>query len=90
MVRFFVGLLLLSAVVFAAESQFTMDDLVIQDDPVTAKIKTFIDEKTYADNEDFINVIFDPKSAYYIQERVDVVKVIQTLKDNGLLKLFFK
>lgn len=61
-----------------------------KDDPVTLKIKSFIDEDTYRNNEDFINVIFDPKSAYYVNDRVDAVKVIQTLKDNGLLKLFFK
>jgi hypothetical protein len=76
--------------VYADEDQFTFDAIQSQDDPVTAKIKSFIDEKRYIDNEEFINVIFDPKSAYYINDRVDVVKVIQTLKDNGLLNLFFK
>ena len=63
---------------------------VSKDDPVTAKIKSFLDKKTYKDNKAFINVIFDPKSAYYMGDRVDVVKIIQTLKDNGLLNLFFK
>jgi len=66
------------------------EEVLVQDDPVTAKIKSFLDEKTYLNNEDFINVIFDPKSSYYTKDRVDVVKVIQTLKDNGLLNLFFK
>jgi len=75
----------------AQESMNVADALTLsEDDPVTLKIKSFIDEDTYRNNEDFINVIFDPKSAYYINERVDAVKVIQTLKDNGLLKLFFK
>ncbi len=75
----------------AANSIDISDALALsEDDPVTVKIKSFIDEDTYKNNEDFINVIFDPKSAYYIKDRVDVVKVVQTLKDNGLLKLFFK
>jgi hypothetical protein len=69
---------------------FAEDGDTATDDPVTAKIKSFLDEKTYVENEEFINVVFDPKSAYYIKDRVDVVKIVQTLKDNGLLKLFFK
>lgn len=61
-----------------------------EDNPVTEKIKTFLDPATYENNEDFIRVIFDPTSSYYKGDRVDVVKVVQTLKENGLLKLFFK
>ncbi len=67
-----------------------IENIVMQEDPLIEKIKGFIDAKTYANNKDFINVIFDPKSDYYKNERVDAVKVIQTLKENGLLKLFFK
>jgi len=73
-----------------SEDDFFNNSMVIEDDPVTAKIKSFLNTKTYQNNEDFIKVIFDPKLSYYIGDRVDVVKVIQTLKDNGLLKLFFK
>ncbi|WP_297440058.1 hypothetical protein [Sulfurimonas sp.] len=90
MVKLFVSFLLSVVVLSALENQFTLDGVESYDDPVIAKIKTFIDEKTYTNNEDFIRVIFDPKSAYYIKDRVDAVKIIQTLKDNGLLKLFFK
>jgi len=64
------------------------DDL--QEDPLTLKIKSFLSEKSYEANKDFINVIFEPKSAFYVKDRVNAVKVIQTLKSNGLLNLFFR
>lgn len=56
---------------------------------LTKKIKSFISENTYTKNEDFVKLIFSPESDYLVQDRVDVVKVVQTLKTNGLLKLFF-
>ena len=62
----------------------------IEEDPLILKIQSFLSQKSYANNKDFINVIFEPKSAFYIKDRVDAVKVIQTLKENGLLNLFFK
>ena len=88
MVRFF----LLGFTLFLALSinAFGQESMAQNDDPVTAKIKSFLNEKTYNENEAFINVIFDPKSDYYVKDRVDSVKIIQTLKDNGLLNLFFK
>jgi hypothetical protein len=66
------------------------EEVVVIDDPLTSKIKSFLDVENYQDNEAFINVIFEPKSAFYENERVNAVKVIQTLKENGLLKLFYK
>lgn len=75
---------------FLTCNSFAQELESVEDDPVTLKIKSFISEDTYRDNEEFINVIFDPKSSYYIKDRVDVVKVVQTLKSNGLLNLFFK
>jgi hypothetical protein len=81
MVKAFVALLLFFSFVHS-------DNL--EEDALTTKIKSFLNEKSYAANKDFINVIFEPKSSFYIKDRVDAVKVIQTLKDNGLLNLFFK
>ena len=54
------------------------------------KIKTFVSEEEYIKNKDFIKLIFSPEYEYYRQERVDVVKVVATLKENGLLNLFFE
>jgi len=58
--------------------------------PLESKIQSFLDEKSYENNKDFIHVIFEPQSAYYYKGRVDALKVVQTLKENGLLNLFFK
>lgn len=58
-------------------------------DSLTGKIQSFLDEKTYRENREFINIIFDPKSAFYKNGRLNSLKIIQTLKENGLLKLFF-
>ena len=96
MVRKIIFILLLLCNVSFAEESFVennaseITDLVVQEDPLVSKIKSFVNEETYEKNKEFINVIFDPKSDFYINDRVDVVKVIQTLKENGLLKLFFK
>jgi hypothetical protein len=68
---------------------FAEDDIVVEQDPLTTKIQSFLDSDTYENNKAFIDVIFDPKSDFYMNDRVDSVKVIQTLKENGLLKLFF-
>lgn len=59
------------------------------DQNLSYKIASFIDQKLYKDNKKFIDIIFSPESDYYQNERVDVVKVVSTLKENGLLKLYF-
>ncbi len=65
-------------------------DEVKELDPLTQKIQTFIDSKIYEQNSAYIDILFSPASDYYVSGRVDDVKVVQTLKDNGLLNLFFK
>lgn len=60
-----------------------------QENLLTQKIQTLLDPKIYKDNRAFIKIIFSPKDDFYLGERVDIVKVAQTLKDNGLLNLFF-
>ena len=89
MVKLFLLLLMLSSFAFA-QDEALLEEVTVQEDPLTTKIKSFLNEKTYEENKGFINVIFDPKSAFYQNDRVDAVKVVQTLKENGLLKLFFK
>ena len=94
MVKILFSLMLLASFAIAqeeVESKALENVTTVQEkDPLTEKIKSFLNEKTYADNKAYIKVIFEPKSAFYTKDRVDTVKVIQTLKENGLLKLFFK
>ncbi len=95
MVKLFAVLLFFSFITLSLyadtnETLTVITDVIEKEDPLIEKIKGYIDTKQYNENRDFIKVIFDPKSDYYKNERVDAVKVMQTLKENGLLKLFFK
>ena len=92
MVKFFFALLIAISLYGAdsVDDNATHESLVVVDDPLTQKIKSFLRPKTYTQNKDFIQAIFDPASDYYTNDRVDVVKVIATLKENGLLDLFFE
>ena len=81
MVKIFSIFLLLTSILFANE--------VNEETLLTQKIKTFLSEESFFKNQEFIKLIFSPQAEYYNQDRVDVVKVTKTLKDNGLLNLFF-
>jgi len=81
MVKIFSIFLLLVSLAFSNE--FAEDSLLIQ------KVKTFLSEDSFVKNKDFINLIFSPEENYYRQDRIDVVRLVQTLKENGLLNLFF-
>ncbi len=54
------------------------------------KVKSLVGDASYSKNHSYIKIIFSPEDAYYKDGNVDVVKVAQTLKENGLLQLFFK
>ena len=77
-------------VVFVLLFSFALGDEIQSDDPLTEKIKTLINPKVFKENRAYIKIIFSPELDYFNGSRVDSVKVIQTLKDNGLLNLFFK
>ena len=85
MVKLFFSFLLLFSLSFADETPLELEENLLE-----YKIKSFIDLEVYEKNVEFIKIIFSPKSDFYINDRVDAVKVLSTLKDNGLLKLFFK
>ena len=58
-------------------------------DVLTSKIQSFVGEESYKTNKAYINIIFSPKADYFNGERIDSVKIIHTLKENGLLNLYF-
>ena len=90
MVKIFLSLLLLITFSFA-EVETNQEEYVVQEVELLAqKIESFLGTQEYNKKLNFINVIFEPKSSYYKNERVDVIKVVKTLEDNGLLRLFFK
>jgi hypothetical protein len=86
---FFLSFLPLCAETFTLESDH-YEESVEQKDLLQEKIKALIGQNSYARHIKFIKIIFSNEENYYINDRVDVAKVIQTLKDNGLLDLFFK
>jgi len=86
---FFLSFLPLYAETFTLESD-QHQEVVEQKDMLQEKIKALIGHNAYARHIKFIKIIFSNEENYYLNERVDVAKVIQTLKDNGLLDLFFK
>ncbi len=54
------------------------------------KIISFIGEESYERNEDYIHINFNKVDSFYTKEHINVVKVVETLEENGLLHLFFK
>jgi len=79
------------------------DEAVAHDEPVEEevtplskperldeKITSFIGEESFARNRDYIHIIFSKVDSFYDKENINVVKVVETLEENGLLHLFFE
>lgn len=63
----------------------------IDEDKLSLKIQSLVNEKIYKRDKAYLDIIFSPKEEYFSEDgSVDSVKVIKTLKDNGVLNLFFK
>lgn len=103
MVKLFLSLLLFCSLNFAqeiyeqenetqfeTESSVNIENISPLIEELDLKIKSLLDESTYKKNQAYINIIFSPKSDFIVNGRIDSVKVVQTLKDNGLLNLYFK
>lgn len=67
--------LLLSSVIFGD----TLDD----------KVRNLIGDRFYSLNKNFIDRLFKDKESFYEQDIIDIKKVVEILKDNGLLILKF-
>lgn len=95
MVKIFTVFLLLVLPFSAEEVKLeTMLDtnsaIIAEETSLTKKIKTFVSEESFVKNKEFIKLIFSPQTDFYVKNRVDVVKIVETLKENGLLNLFFE
>jgi hypothetical protein len=86
MVKIFLVFLLFVSFSYANETKIAKNE-----DLLTKKIKSLISPSVFAKDRAYIEIIFSPKSDYYRNDgKVDSVKVLQTLKANGILNLFFK
>ena len=80
----------LYAEVYELEPSEPLEVEVSHEEQISLKIQALLGEDAYARHIKFIKIIFGDSDEFITNERVDVAKVIQTLKDNGLLDLFFK
>ncbi|MEA3522591.1 MAG: hypothetical protein U9R50_06425 [Campylobacterota bacterium] len=53
------------------------------------KIHSFIGEDSYQKNRSFIEIVFNYEISFYKNQMLDSVKIMETLKNNGLLQLSF-
>ncbi|MEA3227826.1 MAG: hypothetical protein U9P38_02015 [Campylobacterota bacterium] len=86
MVKALLAFFLIVSLSYADET--VLDDAQIRAQ-LTKKIKSFLNVSKYQRNKKFIEIIFSPTSNFYKNGHIDVVKVVETLKENGLLELFF-
>ncbi len=59
------------------------------DSALLEKVRSFVGDERFASHHSFIGILFKNESAFYVGDRIDAVKVVETLKQNGLLKLYF-
>lgn len=58
-------------------------------DALSEKIRGLVSEREYSLNSSFINKIFADKNAFYTNGSLNIAKIVQSLKSNGLLNLRF-
>lgn len=63
--------------------------LLHADTPLFDKVRSLIGEEAFTRNEAFVRIIFAEEARYEKEGRPDVVRVVETLRENGLLTLLF-
>lgn len=58
--------------------------------PLTDKIKNLVNQKDFDTHKDFIDILFKNEDKFLTNSRLNTLKIIKTLKDNGLFKFMFK
>lgn len=76
---------------FIALLLFNTNALASDSSVVDDKIQNLVNSDIYKKNRQFIDVITTPKSEFVKEDgSANTLKIIKILKDNGILKLFFK
>lgn len=90
MVKIIFAIFLLFSFSYGEEIESREVEITKNEDLLTEKIKSLIDTEAFEKDRAYIDIIFSPKEDYYTNDGVvDSVKVIETLKENGILNLFF-
>ncbi len=63
--------------------------LTLQAGAVDNKVRSLVDEQNYLTHQRLIDLIFQDRDSFFLEDgRLDVIKVVSTLKENGLLDIF--
>jgi len=68
----------------------TVEVVLSPQERLDEKIISYIGEDSFARNKDYIHINFRDVKSFYNKENINVVKVVETLEENGLLHLFFE
>ncbi len=75
---------------FANIVQEQVSDVESNREMLDLKIKSFLPTQVYVDNKSYINTILFNELSYIVDNRVDSLKIVRKLKDDGLLELYFE
>lgn len=89
MVKIFLTFLFLFSLSYGDEFSEEIVDANVSMQKVNLKIRSLLDDSVYDKNEAYIKIIFSPESDFMTKGRVNAVKIVETLKENGLLSLYF-
>ena len=60
-------------------------------DAVDDKVRGLVDNQSYTTHQRLIEIIFRDRAQFFLEDgRLDVIKVVNTLKENGLLDIFYR
>lgn len=76
--------------VLLQQEQVENEKSLTKQELLDAKIISYIGEESYERNKDYIHINFKNVDSFYTKEHINVVKVVETLEENGLLHLFFE
>lgn len=63
--------------------------LSLSADILDDKIKSLVDSNTFIKHQRLIDILFRERSEFFIGDNINYVKVVETLKENGLLAIFY-